>query len=61
MTRQTDIAIPPEQWDDLLACTHCNGEGVCWDGADPLGDCPEEPHRCHACGGTGDRGDQVHF
>lgn len=43
------------------SCTHCNGEGLCWDGADPLGNCPDEPHRCHACGGSGDREDQVVF
>lgn len=42
-------------------CTHCTGYGLCWDGADPLGDCPDEPHRCHACGGSGDRKDQVIF
>lgn len=46
---------------DILECGHCCGEGVCWDGADPLGNCPDEPHRCHACGGSGNRRDQVIF
>jgi DnaJ-class molecular chaperone len=55
------IALPPEQWDDILACTHCGGEGICMDGADPLGDCPAQPHTCHACGGSGNREDQVLF
>lgn len=45
--------------DDFLECTHCGGEGLCWDGSDPLGNCPDEPHRCHACGGSGRRKDQV--
>lgn len=44
-----------------LPCTYCNGEGLCWDGSDPLGDCGDEPHRCHACGGSGDIEDQVIF
>jgi hypothetical protein len=42
-------------------CTHCGGEGLCWDGSDPLGNCPDEPHRCHACGGSGNRKDQRIF
>lgn len=42
-------------------CTHCNGEGYCTTGADPLGDCPDEPHRCHACHGSGERKDQTVF
>ena len=46
---------------DLLECTHCGGEGLCWDGDDPLGECPGEPHRCHACNGSGNRRDQVIF
>lgn len=44
-----------------LECTHCGGEGLCWDGSDPLGNCPDEPHRCHACGGSGNRRDQTLF
>jgi DnaJ-class molecular chaperone len=55
-----------EEWDDYeqddnWPCTHCNGEGVCTDGADPLGNCPDEPHRCHACRGSGAREDQTIF
>jgi len=46
---------------ELLECTHCGGDGLCEDGSDPLGRCPEEPHRCHACGGSGNRSDQVIF
>jgi hypothetical protein len=46
---------------DLLDCTYCSGEGTCWDGDDLLGSCPDEPHRCHACGGSGKRRDQVIF
>jgi hypothetical protein len=44
-----------------LECTHCGGEGLCWDGSDPLGNCPDDPHRCHACHGSGKRKDQVIF
>lgn len=40
-------------------CSWCGGDGVCTDGVDPLGDCPDEAHRCHACGGTGLAKDQT--
>jgi DnaJ-class molecular chaperone len=51
-----------EAWgDDDLSCTHCGGEGFCWDGADPLGDCPDDIHNCHACNGSGRQKDQVIF
>jgi hypothetical protein len=40
-------------------CSHCGGEGLCWDGADPLGNCPDDPHRCHACNGSGRAKDQT--
>lgn len=46
---------------DDLDCTHCGGDGICDDGADPLWSCPPEPHFCHACKGTGNRRDQVIF
>jgi hypothetical protein len=46
---------------DDLECTHCAGEGLCWDGSDPLGNCSDDPHRCHACGGSGNRKDQTIF
>lgn len=49
------------EWDSERDCTHCSGEGICMDGSDPLGNCPDEPHRCHACGGSGDRKDQTIF
>ena len=55
---------PPDQEfesDDDLACTHCGGEGLCWDGSDPLGNCPDVAHRCHACNGSGKRRDQTLF
>ena len=57
------MQCPHDDYDDGhdLECTHCGGEGLCWDGSDPLGDCPDEPHRCHACGGSGDRKDQTIF
>lgn len=42
-------------------CTHCSGEGTCDEGSDPLGNCPEDTHRCHACGGSGNRRDQTVF
>lgn len=47
--------------DRETGCTHCGGEGLCWDGSDPLGDCPDDPHRCHACGGSGRGCDQTIF
>ena len=47
--------------DDEESCTHCNGEGLCCDGSNPLGNCPDEYHRCHACNGSGNREDQVIF
>ena len=55
------LESPPgeEMTEDDPGCTHCNGEGLCWDGSDPLGNCPDGPHRCHACGGSGARKDQT--
>jgi hypothetical protein len=57
--------LTPDAFEDDFGrehdCTWCNGEGVCMDGADPLGNCPDEPHRCHACLGSGNRQDQVLF
>lgn len=44
-----------------LECTHCGGDGSCEDGADPLGNCPDESHSCHACNGSGKRRDQTIF
>lgn len=44
-----------------LECTHCNGDGTCDDGADPLADCTDELHNCHACGGSGKHRDQRIF
>lgn len=44
-----------------LECTHCNGDGTCDVNADPLWDCDDQPHPCHACGGTGKRRDQTIF
>ncbi len=60
-TDQRDRAIEDLAWDAEWACTHCGGEGLCWDGSDPLGDCPDEPHPCHACDGSGRRDDQRIF
>lgn len=58
-----DDDFPDYEWDDDydLECTHCGGEGFCDDGSDPLGNCPDELHRCHACGGSGNRSDQRIF
>ena len=42
-------------------CTHCGGSGECDANADPLWDCDDNPHPCHACGGTGNRSDQRIF
>lgn len=50
-----------ESYDPDSLCTHCGGEGHCDDGADPLGNCPDELHPCHACRGSGKRKDQVIF
>jgi hypothetical protein len=44
-----------------LPCTHCNGDGECDANANPLWDCDDSPHDCHACGGTGNRRDQRIF
>ena len=44
---------------DGLPCTHCDGEGLCWDGCDPLW--YDAIHKCHACHGSGRRRDQVLF
>ena len=48
-----------EYEDDDAECTHCNGEGLCWNGCDPLW--YDDVHACHACHGTGNRRDQVIF
>lgn len=62
MASSSQGATPPIYADeDEYWCTHCGGEGDCMDGSDPLGDCPDEPHRCHACGGSGKRSDQWLF
>lgn len=50
-----------ENDDGELECTHCGGDGTCDEGSDPLGNCPEDVHRCHACGGSGNRKDQTIF
>lgn len=42
-------------------CTHCGGEGTCDANADPLWDCDDNPHPCHACSGSGNRRDQRIF
>jgi hypothetical protein len=47
--------------DALWWCTYCGGEGLCTDGSDPLGNCPDEAHPCHACGGSGRGKDQTIF
>lgn len=49
------------EWVEDFECTWCGGRGVCTDGADPLDTCPDEAHRCHACGGSGKRSDQTLF
>lgn len=63
MNTAADVA---DDWDDDhgfldLDCTHCGGDGTCDDNADPLWDCDDQPHPCHACGGTGRRRDQRIF
>lgn len=50
-----------EEFEDEWACTHCSGEGICDENNDPLWDCDDRPHRCHACNGSGKRRDQVIF
>jgi hypothetical protein len=49
------------EFDPEWGCTHCGGEGTCDEGSDPLGNCPDDLHRCHACGGSGRRSDQRIF
>lgn len=44
-----------------LECTHCGGEGTCDANANPLWDCDDNPHPCHACSGSGSRRDQRVF
>jgi hypothetical protein len=65
MTTQTGQSTSDfEDWGgdlDAPPCTHCGGDGDCYDGCDPLGDCPDDIHDCHACGGTGYLKDQVIF
>lgn len=56
-----DLSEEDFELDDEFDCTHCGGEGTCDDGSDPLGDCDDLPHPCHACGGSGRRSDQVVF
>lgn len=64
MSDELDGFVGDEDYEDYdleWDCTHCHGEGTCDDGADPLGNCPDTGHRCHACGGTGNRSDQRIF
>ena len=62
MTDQARIeAVDDFEFDPEWYCTHCNGDGMCYDGSDPLGDCPDEIHPCHACNGSGRRKDQWLF
>ena len=62
-TLRDDLPEPSEdewlegEWD----CTHCCGEGTCDDNSDPLGNCGDDLHPCHACGGSGLRKDQRVF
>lgn len=44
-----------------LECTHCGGEGSCDANADPLWNCDDNFHPCHACNGSGLRRDQTIF
>lgn len=50
-----------EDFMDDLDCTHCGGEGDCDANANPLWDCDDQFHPCHACGGSGKRRDQTIF
>jgi DnaJ-class molecular chaperone len=61
---QTDtppFAEHEEEWDPEGYCTHCGGDGVCYEASEPFGDCPESAQPCHACGGSGKRRDQTVF
>ena len=44
-----------------LECTVCGGDGDCMDNSDPLWDCDDLPHDCHACCGSGLRRDQRYW
>jgi DnaJ-class molecular chaperone len=50
-----------DDFGDELECTHCGGEGTCDANANPLWDCDDVDHPCHACGGSGNRRDQRIF
>jgi DnaJ-class molecular chaperone len=50
-----------EDWGEEWACTHCGGSGECDANANPLWDCDDQPHPCHACYGSGRRKDQWLF
>ncbi len=62
-----EIHVRPYTEDDfdyegvVLRCTHCAGEGDCDANLNPLWDCDDNPHPCHACGGSGERRDQRIF
>lgn len=56
-----DLSEDDFEIDDELDCTHCGGEGTCDDNSNPLWDCDDVPHPCHACAGSGRRSDQRIF
>jgi DnaJ-class molecular chaperone len=66
MTQAINDRSEPEdwqygEWDAESNCTHCGGSGECDANANPMWDCDDQPHRCHACRGSGDRKDQTVF
>lgn len=50
-----------DEFEDDWDCTHCCGDGTCDANSNPLENCDENAHPCHACGGSGKRSDQRIF
>lgn len=56
-----DFDLYTDEFGNDLECTICGGEGTCDANADPLWDCDDSIHDCHACRGSGMRRDQSYF
>jgi DnaJ-class molecular chaperone len=52
-----------EDGNDMLDCTHCNGDGMVFGDElnDPMWYLPDEMYSCKACNGTGERRHQTIF
>lgn len=56
---ETDFDPYVDDFGHELECTVCCGAGDCDANADPLWDCDDNLHPCHACGGSGKRRDRI--